>query len=425
MPESSDVDPWALLDESDGALVVIDSQGTVRYVNQVLRRVLAPAEEEIEIGADFFARLLPRLGDGDDIVALGRATRAALNGRRGQVLEVLIVGAAGPTWLSARLTPMAQGDGRIVMVNLTDVTSKKKTEDALLKITQKLEHHLLQSPLALIEWNARAECLEWNPAAEKIFGYTRAEVLGQRGLELIVREDGRQLLEQQWAELLKGGRLRGVLHENQRKDGTLLLCEWFNIPLEDHEGRVVGISSIVQDVTERKRTMELLRQSAVVQTQKAEMAEGEAREKDRLLRELDQKLEIIADQHRQIVELSMPILELWDDVLAVPIIGEVDVQRGAAIMDRLLPAIVAKRARYVILDLTGVQEVDVFAAEQLTRVIQAVALLGASGVLTGIRPAVAQTMIALGVDLSAIATFRSLREGLKAVRRGALPLRAA
>jgi len=131
------------------------------------------------------------------------------------------------------------------------------------------------------------------------------------------------------------------------------------------------------------------------------------------INEIEENLETIQRQQFAIEELSTPILQLWDDVLALPVIGTVDTRRSADIMERLLTEVTQRQSRYVILDITGVEVVDTRTADHFIKVIKAAELLGATCLLTGIRPAVAQTLVDLGVDLSSIATLRNLQEGLK------------
>lgn len=145
----------------------------------------------------------------------------------------------------------------------------------------------------------------------------------------------------------------------------------------------------------------------------AAAAKHEAQEKDAALKELDQKLEIIERQQVAIQELSTPILQLWDNVLALPVIGIMDSNRSAEIMERLLSEITTKQTRFVILDITGVEIVDTKTADHFIKVIKASELLGAKCLLTGIRPAVAQTLVEIGVDLSQILTLRNLQDGLR------------
>jgi rsbT co-antagonist protein RsbR len=137
-------------------------------------------------------------------------------------------------------------------------------------------------------------------------------------------------------------------------------------------------------------------------------------ERDRTVGELQDKLGIIAEQKAAIQALSTPIVQLWDEVLAVPIVGAVDGDRTGRLMEKLLAAIIDSKARFAILDVTGVDTIDTTTADNFVRIVRAVQLLGAQGVISGIGPGVAQTLVDLGVDLSGIRSFSNLREALKA-----------
>lgn len=143
---------------------------------------------------------------------------------------------------------------------------------------------------------------------------------------------------------------------------------------------------------------------------KAEEAQREAHEKALALDKLD---EVVSRQQDAIADLSTPILELWDSVLALPIIGVVDSRRTYEMMEKLLNGIIAKQARFVVIDITGVEVVDTRTADHFVRLVKAAELLGAKCILTGIRPRVAQTLVDLGVDLSTITTLGTLQAGLK------------
>jgi anti-anti-sigma regulatory factor len=112
-------------------------------------------------------------------------------------------------------------------------------------------------------------------------------------------------------------------------------------------------------------------------------------------------------------QLQTPILQLWDDVLCLPVIGMVDSRRSQEMMETLLAEIVVHRCKYVIIDITGVEIVDTRTADHFVKVMKSAELLGTRCVMTGIRPAVAQTLVELGVDLSSIRTLRNLEEGLR------------
>lgn len=145
---------------------------------------------------------------------------------------------------------------------------------------------------------------------------------------------------------------------------------------------------------------------------------SDADDKERHLTHVQLELEkTIQDQARAIKVLSTPILEVWDDVLALPIVGTLDQQRTAEIMERLLESIVTKQARHVILDLTGVDVVDTYTADYFLKLIRSIELLGANGIVTGIQPQVAQSIVKSGIDLGAIHTLRNLQEGIRVVMK--------
>lgn len=145
------------------------------------------------------------------------------------------------------------------------------------------------------------------------------------------------------------------------------------------------------------------------------MQEENQRKEDRLLSkqaELEEKLLTIEKQREAIRELSTPIMEVWDDVLVLPVVGVLDTRRSMEIMNTLLGTIVANQSKCVIIDITGVEIVDTKTADYLLKVVHAAQLLGARCVLTGINPAVAQTLVEIGADLSAVTTLRNLKAGL-------------
>ncbi|WP_272417445.1 STAS domain-containing protein [Polyangium jinanense] len=148
-----------------------------------------------------------------------------------------------------------------------------------------------------------------------------------------------------------------------------------------------------------------------------ERVRKEVEERSLAERELREKLELIARQEEAIRELSTPIIEVWDGVLTLPLFGVVDSQRAAEMMERLLDAITQKVATYAIIDLTGVDIVDTSTADHIGRLVRAAELLGARCIITGIRPAVAQTMVQIGIDLTKIITLSTLREALRRCMR--------
>ncbi len=129
--------------------------------------------------------------------------------------------------------------------------------------------------------------------------------------------------------------------------------------------------------------------------------------------ELEQKLTLIEAQRREIHALSTPILDVWHDVLAVPLIGALDHARALEITEKLLQRVVETGTFWTLLDLTGVDEVDETTADHLVKLARAVKLIGGRCVVTGVSPATAHAFVSLGQGLGDLRCLPSLREGLQ------------
>ncbi|MFE1249475.1 STAS domain-containing protein [Streptomyces sp. NPDC058735] len=120
----------------------------------------------------------------------------------------------------------------------------------------------------------------------------------------------------------------------------------------------------------------------------------------------------LSDRQRlQLMEVATPVIRLWDGIVAVPLIGTLDSARSQVVMETLLNAVVDQHARFAILDITGVPTVDSLVAQHLMKTVAAARLMGAECIVSGIRPAIAQTMVHLGLDLDVI-TRASLSDAL-------------
>ncbi|MEU2226369.1 STAS domain-containing protein [Streptomyces sp. NPDC018347] len=127
---------------------------------------------------------------------------------------------------------------------------------------------------------------------------------------------------------------------------------------------------------------------------------------------LDANTELIERQRQQLLEVATPVIKLWEGTVAVPLIGTLDSARSQVVMESLLEAIVDQRARYAILDITGVSTVDSLVAQHLMKTVAAARLMGAECIVSGIRPAIAQTIVQLGIDLGSVLTRASLADAL-------------
>jgi rsbT co-antagonist protein RsbR len=129
--------------------------------------------------------------------------------------------------------------------------------------------------------------------------------------------------------------------------------------------------------------------------------------------ELEGKLATIERQRIAIQELSTPIMEVWDGVLCVPVVGLMDTARSSEMTSTLLRAVVEKSAKCAIIDITGIDVMDTRTVDHFVRMAKAVRLLGSECVLTGMNPHIAQTVVHMGLDLSDVITHRNLRDALQ------------
>jgi rsbT co-antagonist protein RsbR len=141
--------------------------------------------------------------------------------------------------------------------------------------------------------------------------------------------------------------------------------------------------------------------------------------------------ELIVRQQQELLELSTPVVKLWDGILALPIIGTLDSARTQVVMESLLETVVATNSKYAIIDITGVPTVDTLVAQHLLKTITAARLMGAECIISGVRPQIAQTIVHLGINLEDVITKARLsdafalaldRSGRTVVRKSGAPV---
>ncbi len=180
-------------------------------------------------------------------------------------------------------------------------------------------------------------------------------------------------------------------------DGSRRMLWTRKFPVRDESGTIVGLMGTITDITELKHLQDSL---------------------SSLEADLNQKLQVIEDQDRMLNELAAPVIQIWDRVLLLPLVGAVSSHRAMQVMTDLLQAVEQSAARIALLDITGVPIVDTSVANHLMQTVQAAQLLGCQCVLVGIGPEIAQTLVQLNVDFGQIVTMASLQDGLEyALRR--------
>ena len=187
-----------------------------------------------------------------------------------------------------------------------EVQERKKAEKELKFQAQRLSMHVRHTPLGVVEWSPDFRIVEWNRAAEKIFGYSRGEVLGQRPYGLIIPEEEKASIKETWQQLLaqKGG--TRSINSNLTKDGQIRTCDWYNTPLTDPDGEIIGVASLVLDISEQLLAQEKNRQlqEQLLHAQKMEavgnMAGGIAHDFNNLLQSISGYTQLLLlDCHRE------------------------------------------------------------------------------------------------------------------------------
>lgn len=139
-----------------------------------------------------------------------------------------------------------------------EIGEHRKAQEILMKSEQKLRLHAHQAPLAFIEWDLSFRVVEWNPAAERIFGYSRQEVLGRHAASLIAAERSCDTIATLWKRLLIDKHSAQVTIDNRTKDQRNIVCEWYYTPLVDAQGRVLTVMTLAHDVTANRQAQERL-----------------------------------------------------------------------------------------------------------------------------------------------------------------------
>lgn len=277
-------------------------------------------------------------------------------------------------WASVSIAAIRDGSGTVTgYVKATRDITEARQADAMFR-------GLLESaPDAMVIVGAGGRIVLVNRRAEEMFGYGREELL-DREIEVLVPSRFRDRHPVHRDGFYASPRARpmgaGLELSGLRRDGTEFPVEISLSPLETNEG--LWVSAAVRDITER--------------------------------REQEQRLQ---HQRDEILELSTPVIQVWDKVLALPIIGTLDSGRAARLTEGLLEKIAEHQAEVIILDISGVPTIDTQVAQHLLRTVQAATLMGAVSILCGVRPETAQAMVHLGINLGQLRSRNTLRDALQ------------
>jgi rsbT co-antagonist protein RsbR len=215
-------------------------------------------------------------------------------------------------------------------------------------------------------------------------GLSRVDFVGKTDFDFFSEKEAKVMLEEEQRIMNSGEPLVDKVQKIEMPDGKEKWLSATKIPFYDKKGNVIGTLGISRDVT-RLKTLEL-----------------------------EKEKKIIA-QKEELIELSTPVIDVWEGVLTVPILGSLDSERASRVSEALLTQIVQKRATAAIIDISGITAVDSAVADRLIRTAKAVKLVGAEAILTGVGVEIAQTIADLGIDMEGLKTMSTLKDGLRYV----------
>ena len=251
-----------ILNSLPAHIAVLDPAGVILEVNEPWLKFAdtngTPAMEKIGVGANYLQACKKAKQSGDSYAQAAVAgLESVLTGEQARfTLDYPCDSPESARWFAMDVLKPFEGKIGAIVAH-TDISERKRAEEALRDAHQKLRLHFEQTPVAVIEWDLDFRVTEWNPAAQTIFGYSREEALGQHA-SFIVPEAYRTLVDGIMDALLKkiGGERSS--NANIAKDGAQILCEWYNTSLIDEQGAVRGIASVAMDITERTQSQQLL-----------------------------------------------------------------------------------------------------------------------------------------------------------------------
>lgn len=256
-PARMPVEFWRVLGGVLGALALLVALVALRVQRLISQPILDLARVANEVAANQNYSLRALKSSDDDLGHLVGSFNWMLTQIQGREQELQKARDELEARVAERTAALVQANEMLRKENL----ERQRADEALRNSQQKLLMHVQQTPLGVIDWNLEFQAINWNPSAERIFGYTESEAIGKHAADLIFPEGARPNVKRLWEDLLAGRGGKRVVHENRTKTGATIICEWFNTPLVTIDGRVVGVSSLVLDVTHRQQAEEALRRS--------------------------------------------------------------------------------------------------------------------------------------------------------------------
>jgi PAS domain S-box-containing protein len=240
------------------AIVSVDSHGRIVFWNDGAKATFGYTAEEVD--QQSFFMLAPERHRADHHELFAKVVKGDPAGLIDNTVEGKGLRKDGTEIpLEISYSEWTLGGERFYTAIIRDVSARKAAEHEAARSQHELALHLENTPMAATGWDTNLVCTSWNRAAEEVFGYTAAEAIGRSSVDLIVPEAIRDEVSAVLGEVMAESIERYRVNENVTKDGHLITCEWFNTPLIDGDGSVIGIAALARDISEKLEADEELR----------------------------------------------------------------------------------------------------------------------------------------------------------------------
>ena len=251
----------ALLRYMPDTIIELEEYGTIFYVNHDLQNVSASALR----GCSVYEYMSAKEGR-----LISKALELIADTRFPESFEIESADDAQYCALEYKLSPLEYSVPQRVMLIIRDVTEQKKAAKAMYESATKLSNHRSCTPLGVVYWDLDFNVIEWNPAAEKIFGYSKQDALGKNGIELVVLDSNKTIAQDHFDNLLFHCSDENIIAgQSITKDGREITCTWHNTRLTNEDGTVIAMASLIQDVTEQISTRKELKAAKQLAEQSA------------------------------------------------------------------------------------------------------------------------------------------------------------
>ncbi|PCC68590.1 anti-anti-sigma factor [Nannocystis exedens] len=367
------------IDHVDSVIYLRDATGTFTHINDTYEKMTGLSRENV-IGrrdSDVFPK--------EVYEAFRVADRQVVEGLATVTQEELLPQEDGMHVFRSYKFPVLDAAGRLIAQGgiSTDLTKQRRAEASLQATRSLLQAIVENAPLAILATDAAHKYVLVSNEAARQVGRTPAEVLGKRVPQILPPGAAEAMMDTTTQVFRSGGTL--VLEQTVPWEGSTKVFLTHMFPIRNDDGEIDAVGTVATDVTDMRR------------------AEGE---------HLRLQEEIIRAQRSTLLELSTPIIPIAEGVLAVPLIGAIDHERNQQIAGAVLERITATRAAVVILDLTGVRQIDPAIVDALMQTVRAMRMLGAEAVLTGISPELARVMADLDAPLRRLTVRQTLQHGI-------------